>query len=143
MRIPPQSEPTLLSAALVAPIVTPIVALVSLAWFPNMGTSAGYYLIAMPVVIVLALVFGYLGMFLVCLPFFAILSKAKLLSAPTLCLLTSVTGAALWTWLESNPEQPILNSLVVGFLCSFSVSVSFCFLAGGNLHPGRTRIAER
>src|SRR5690349_14640627 len=133
MRIEPPPQPSLLSAALVAPLVTPVVALVSLAWFPNVGTSGGYYLVAMPFVVVLSLIFGYLGMFFVCLPLFAILSRAKFLNAPALCLCTGITGAALWTWFQMHPMQPILNSVAVGFLCSLSVAASFRFLAGVKL----------
>lgn len=138
MQIVPQSKPSVLGAALVAPAVTPIIALVSLAWFPNMGTSGGYYFIAIPFVFVFALIYGYLGMLLVCLPFAAVLSRTRLLGAPALCSLTSITGAALWTWHDAHPMQPALDSFIVGFLCSLGVSALFCYLAGIAIRPGRS-----
>ena len=120
----------MLSAALVAPLVTPIIALPALAWFSNLGTAGGYFYIAIPVVLAFSVAFGYVGMLFVCLPLVAVLTLLKRLSAPILCGLTSVVGACLWAWFELNPMQPVGNSLVVGFLCSLGVAMVFCYLAG-------------
>ena len=68
-----QEEHSILAAALVAPIFTPVFAIFALAAFPSFLTSDGYYWAAFPIVVVIALIFGYVGMLLVCLPITGIL----------------------------------------------------------------------
>lgn len=139
MRIVQPERSSVLQAALVAPTVTPVVASVSLAFFPDVLTDDGYYLIAFPFVLVVSLVIGYLGMFLVCLPMFALLEASGRLTAGALCVVTSLAGAAIWVWFRLDPQQSMFNSAAVGFLCSLGVSALFCYIRGITTRSSRAQ----
>jgi hypothetical protein len=143
MRIVHPKRPSAFEAALTAPIVTPIVASVALAFFPDVLTGDGYYLIALPFVLVVSLILGYAGMFLVCLPTSALLTLAGHQTASAVCAITSVLGAAGWAWFRFDPQQSTFNSIAVGFLCALGVSVTFCYIRGITIRSSRTQPAAR
>jgi hypothetical protein len=130
MRIIPPPEPSVVEAAYVAPLVTPIVAIPATAIFLTSAVDGGYLSIAIPFIIVFSLIFGYLGMFLVCLPIAALLDHFKKLDAIRLCFYTCAVGTAAWAYMTNDHHQPVINSAAAGFVCSLAVTALFCYLYG-------------
>jgi hypothetical protein len=143
MRIIPPSKPTFLESALVAPLVTPIIAFPMLGIFPDVLTDDGYYLAALLFIFFISLFVGYLGMFIVCLPIAVLLSLFNRLNALTLCTCTGLIGALLWAWFRADPMQNVMNSLAVGFTCSVGVAVTFSYASGITIRSSRTQPAAR
>ena len=147
-----EDEHSILVAALVAPIFTPIFAAFSLAAFPSFLTSDGYYWPAFPVVIVVSLLFGYIGMLLVCLPITGILHLLGRSGFWSVCCATGLIGAVAYSWALPEPEGYELNSFLVGLTCSFGVAALFCWIGGlttlssrraSGTRPNPRRVAAR
>jgi len=132
MRIEPPPEPSPLIAFFSAPLITPVLAIPLAAFLPGMYASGIDILIALPLVVVASLIYGYIGMLAVCLPVMLILRALKRLNALTLCLVTTLVGGALWTVLMRGASESISVSLLflIGAACSLGVSAFFCALGG-------------
>ena len=132
MRIEPPPEPSPLIAFFSAPLITPVLAIPLAAFLPGMYASEIDILITLPFVVVVSLIYGYIGMLLVCLPVMLILHALKRLNTLTLCLVTTLVGGILWTALmRGGPGSASLPlSFLVGATCSLGVTVFFCVLGG-------------
>lgn len=132
MRIEPPPEPSPLVAFFAAPLISPVLAIPLAAFLPGMYANEIDILIALPFVVVLSLVYGYLGMLAVCLPVMLILRALKWLNALSLCSVTTLIGAILWTALMHGGPKPIPVSLafLIGAACSLGVTAFFCALGG-------------
>lgn len=133
MRIEPLPEPSIVQSFFCAPLITPFLALPLAALLP--GFDVFSLLLALPLVIVISLVFGYLGLALICLPTFLVLRYFNKLNAVRLCFYTTVFGAGAFSYLFGHgPEFSDYQNLVVNFTvgagCSFGVCAFFCVLAG-------------
>ena len=142
--MPPPPEPSPLVAFFCAPLITPVLAIPLVGLLPGVYTDAGYLLLSLPFVIILSLIFGYIGMATVCLPILLSLHFMKRLNALTLCTLTALIGGTLWAFLFHDmpgPEQKTayVASFIVGAGCSLGVSAFFCALSGITIRSSRRR----
>ena len=143
MKEPYQPNASILQAALAAPAVTPVIAIPLVSLLPGVYASPVIVLITIPVTFVLAILFGYLGMAVVCLPLYALLRRANQLRAIRLCSYTTVLGTVLWVlfwqWGESMASDTLTTYVVIGATCSLAVAASFCWLAGITIRPSGRR----
>ena len=133
MRMPQPEEPSIPRAFFCAPLVTPILAIVSTALLPGVYSTELDILIALPIIVVLSLIYGYLGMLLVCLPIMMLLRRIGRLNLILLCFLTAIGGATIWAiWCAYGwgPAFSPARQFVLGFICSLGTSALFCFLGG-------------
>lgn len=132
MQTDPPARTSVLQAALYSPLVTPLVAVPTTALLLNIYANGVDLMIKLPFVAFAALLYGYLGMFLVCLPVTGILSHLRALDANRLCACTTIIGALAWLWVSGpadGPEAPgQFSELLVGAASSLAVSTTFCFL---------------
>ena len=134
MRIEPPPEPSPLVAFFAAPLITPVLAIPLAALLPGMYANEVDTLVALPLVVIFSLVYGYIGMVIVCLPVMLILRALKKLNTLTLCLATTVIGAGLWTALmygaPASTRLPVSVVMLTGAGCSLGVTAFFCVLGG-------------
>lgn len=132
MRIEAPPEPSPLLAFFAAPLICPVLAIPLAAFLPGMYANEIDLLIALPLVVIASLVYGYLGMLVVCLPVMLILRALKRLNTLTLCSVTTLIGAVLWTGLMHGAPKPISLplALLIGGACSLGVTAFFCALGG-------------
>lgn len=147
MRILPPPEPSMLTAFFCAPLITPILAIPLVALLPGIYNNEIDLLITLPFVIIISLLYGYLGMVLICLPVMLLLRFLKRLNALSLCLCTAVIGASVWTLLFGDMPGPnatlLLRTFLTGFGCSLGVSAFFCVLGGITIRSSRAQSAVR
>ena len=122
--------------AFAAPLFTPVLALIGIG-ISSSGPLNGFDLLLMfPILAVIAVAFGYIGLFSICIPVMAVVLLAKRLNAVRLCFFTSLLGMGLWAaWSVRHAVRPprledLLSDLFVGGLCSFGVTAVFCALGG-------------
>ncbi len=143
MRILPPPEPSILTAFFCAPLITPILAIPLVALLPGIYNNELEFLILIPFVAFFSLLYGYLGMLLVCLPIILLLRFLERLDATRLCFFTTVVGGGVWAWLFQDSPGPepatYLAKFIVGAGCSLGVSAFFCLLAGISIHASRAR----
>lgn len=129
-----QPNASILQAAFAAPAVAPVIAIPLVSLLPGAYASPVLTLVAIPFTIVLAILFGYLGMFLVCLPLYALLQLANRLRAIRLCSYTTLLGTGLWVlfwqWGGSLNNDSLATYAIIGAASSLAVVASFCWLAG-------------
>ena len=146
MRIIPPPETTLLQAAGIAPISTPIFAVPLSALLPDLYTSADDFFLIAPITLFVSFVFGYAGMFLICAPITAALTFFGKLNAIRVCMYTTLAGSAAWTslfWRAEEPFRALLPNIAVGGGCSLGVSIIFCIVGGITIRSSRDRFAAR
>ncbi len=131
----PQSEgPAPDELAFAAPLFTPVFALISIGVSPSGPLNAFDLLLAFPLLAVVSVAFGYIGLLLIGIPVMALLIWAQRLDALRLCGYTTLLGMGLWaawavhTALWPPALQDLLSYLFVGGLCSFGVMAVFCAL---------------
>ncbi|GEM_PF-1284479 len=136
----PQSEgPAPDELAFAAPLFTPVFALISIGVSPSGPLNAFDLLLAFPLLAVVSVAFGYIGLLLIGIPVMALLIWAQRLDALRLCGYTTLLGMGLlgmglWAaWAVHTALWPpaledLLADLFVGGLCSFGVMAVFCAL---------------
>jgi hypothetical protein len=143
MEEPYQPNASIMHAAFVAPAVTPVAAIPLVALLPGAYGSPVLMFVAVPVTIVLAILFGYLGMFLVCLPLYTLLRLANRLQAIQLCAYTTIAGTALWIlfwqWGNVVTNDNLATYAIIGAASSLAVVATFCWLAGITIRPSGRR----
>ena len=115
-----------------APLVAPLLAIVLAAALPGVYSDGFATVVALPVIVVVALVYGYAGMVLVCLPVYLLLKRLGKLTPARLCFFTTLLGGVAWTWLQSASLiawSPV-GVLLIGLLASLGVVGFFCLLGG-------------
>ena len=146
MRIIPPPETTLWQAAAIAPISTPIFAIPLISLLPGLYSSGGDFTLVATVAFFVSFVFGYLGMFLICVPIAAALTFLKKLNAVRVCVYTTMAGGAAWTalyWDAAEPFRSLFLTIAVGAGCSLGVSMVFCIVGGITIRSSRDRFAAR
>lgn len=134
-RVFPQLEdPSPDELAFAAPLFTPLFALTGLGVsLPGPFTSFDLALLS-PLVAIVSVAFGYVGLLFICIPVMALLYWARRLDAVRLCFFTTLLGGGLWTaWsasvsAQSSAAQDLFSTLFVGSWCSFGVTAVFCAL---------------
>ena len=142
MRFTPLEKPSIAKAALAAPPVTPLAAFLLTASVPGVPEVDPLDLVVFfPILCVVSLICGYLGMLLICLPALALLRHFGRLNALSLCLTTTVVGGCLWALqaaVDADAESSrILGSFVIGSGCSLAVVLLFCIMAEIRFRPSR------
>lgn len=120
--------------AFAAPLFTPLFALLGLGvTLPEPLTLFDLALL-LPVMAIVSVFIGYIGLLFICIPVMALLFWARRLDAVRLCFFTTVIGAGLWTATSMfgggrPPEsQDLFSPLLMGGLCSLGVTAVFCVL---------------
>lgn len=129
--IPPDPQKVTV-AAFMAPLVTPLLAIVQFPLIMPESLNAFDLVIAIPLATIVALFFGYIGMALVCLPVAAVLHWRKCLYALPLAWATGLMGALSMTVLFSSPDRVgdiLWFPFFVSFVCGFGVSLLFGWLS--------------
>ena len=135
MRIIPPPETTLWQSAAIAPIATPVFAIPLISLLPGLYTSADDFFLVVPIAFFVSFLFGYLGMFLICVPIAATLTHFGKLNAIRVCMYTTIAGAAAWTtifWDRGERLDSLIPHIAVGGGCSLGVSLVFCIVGGVN-----------
>ena len=120
-----------------APLFTPLFTLTGL----PLSLSAPFtwldYALVSPLVAIVSVALGYIGLLFVCIPVMVLLYWTRRLDAIRLCFFTTLLGGGLWTaWsVLGGAQQPesadVFSQLFVGSWCSFGVTAVFCAL--GNI----------
>ena len=146
MRIIPPTETTLWQAAWIAPISTPIFAIPLISLLPGLYSSSGDFVLVATVAFFVSFLFGYLGMFLICVPIAAALTYFGWLNAIRVCVYTAIAGGTAWTalyWDAAEPFRSLFPNIAVGSGCSLGVSMVFCIVGGITIRSSRDRFAAR
>lgn len=133
-RFPQLEGPSPDELAFAAPLFTPLFALTGLGISsPGPFTSFDLALLS-PLVAIVSVAFGYIGLLFICIPVMALLYWARRLDAVRLCLFTTLLGGGLWAaWsasasAQSSEAHDLYSQLFVGGWCSFGVTAVFCAL---------------
>ena len=134
MRIEPLPEPSIVQAFFCAPLITPFLAFPLAALHPAIYGNVFSLLLALPFVVVISLILGYLGQALICFPIFLLLKRINKLNAVRLCSYTTAFGAGLFTCLFGHEREfsnfaNLVGHFTIGAGCSFGVCAFFCLLA--------------
>ena len=143
MRIEQPPESSILQAALCAPLVVPVLAIPLAGLLPDMYANGVDMLLKLPFTAFVSLVYGYLGMFLICLPILMLLRRLKALNAGRLCFYTSIFGAAAFSYIfnSHSTDFPVLVvTFAIGACCSLTVCAIFCLLHGITFRSRRMRV---
>ena len=109
-------------------------------------SSAGDFTLVATVAFFVSFIFGYLGMFLICVPIAAALTYLEKLNAVRVCVYTTMAGGAAWTalyWDAAEPLRSLFPTIAVGAGCSLGVSMVFCIVGGITIRSSRDRFAAR
>ncbi len=120
--------------AFAAPLFTPLFALTGLPFSLTAPFTWFEFALMSPLVAIVSVAFGYIGLLFICIPVMALLYWARRLDAVRLCFFTTLLGGGLWTaWsVFGTPQQPelpdVFSQLFVGSWCSLGVTAVFCAL---------------
>ena len=130
--------------ALVGPLAAPFAAapLASLLQ-PSIYVSFSDALIMFPIVAIVAVIYGYIGVAIAGLPVALLLRRFGRLSVATLCAISVPLGASLWLLSRLAATSPLQlrhapMEAVVGGGVALAVAALFCIVCGITIRSSRT-----